>query len=87
MSEPEILGAPETVERALASVDATKRETLRKLIHGAAFAVPAVVSFSIDGLTLSRAQASSALYYSGRSPNTHSPNTNSPNTNSPNTNP
>lgn len=66
-------------------MDAAKRETLRKLILGAAFAVPVVASFSIDGLTLSKAQASSAIYYSGRSPNTTSPNTHTPNTTSPNT--
>jgi hypothetical protein len=74
MSEREILGEPENVERALASVDAAKRETLRKLILGAAFAVPVVASFSIDGLTVSKALASSNMYYSGRalfsSPNT-----------------
>jgi hypothetical protein len=86
VSEREILGETENVERALASVDAAKRETLRKLILGAAFVVPVVASFSINGLTLSKAQASYAIYYSGRSPNTHSPNTHTPNTNTPNTN-
>jgi hypothetical protein len=71
MSEREILSEPENVERALAFVDAAKRETLRKLILGAAFAVPVVASFSIDGLIISKAQASSNMYsgnmyYSGR---------------------
>jgi hypothetical protein len=55
MSEREIQGAS-NVDQALASVDAAKRETLRKLILGAAFVVPMVASFSIDSLT-SRANA------------------------------
>jgi len=48
-------------DRALASVDAAKRETLRKLILGAAFMIPVVATFSIDGLAISKAQASSIL--------------------------
>jgi hypothetical protein len=55
MSEREIQGAS-NVDQALASVDVAKRETLRKLILGAAFVVPMVASFSIDSLT-SRANA------------------------------
>ena len=44
------------VDGALASVDVAKRETLRKLILGAAFVVPVVASFSVSALT-SRARA------------------------------
>jgi hypothetical protein len=68
MSESEIHGAPEGVERALTSVDAAKRETLRKLILGAAFVVPVVASFSIDGLTSSATAGvcSPNMLFSGR---------------------
>jgi hypothetical protein len=44
---------PQSADRALAAVDAAKRETLRKLILGAAFVVPVVASFSVDGLVSS----------------------------------
>lgn len=55
-------------DRALASIDAAKRETLRKLILGAAFVVPVVASFSVDGLVSSaNAAFCSNLVYSGRS--------------------
>jgi hypothetical protein len=69
MSESEIHGAPEGVERALTSVDAAKRETLRTLILGAAFVVPVVASFSIDGLTSSATAdgvCSPNMLFSGR---------------------
>ena len=60
---------PQGADRALAAVDEAKRETLRKLILGAAFVVPIVASFSVDGL-VSSAHASlsptcSNLAYSG----------------------
>ena len=54
----------ESAESAIASVDAAKRDTLRKLILGATFVVPVVASFSIDGLA-SRAHAE--LVHSGAS--------------------
>jgi len=44
-------------ERALARVNPEKREFIRKLALGTAFAVPAVASFSMDGLTLNKANA------------------------------
>jgi hypothetical protein len=65
MSDLNTRGGPEGAERALASVDAGKRETLRKLILGAAFVVPIVASFSVDGL-VSRAHANANTTYSGR---------------------
>jgi hypothetical protein len=65
MSDLNTRGGPEGAERALASIDAGKRETLRKLILGAAFVVPIVGSFSVDGL-VSRAHASPNATYSGR---------------------
>ncbi len=61
------LGA-QGADRALAAVDEAKRETLRKLIIGAAFVVPVVASFSVDGL-VSSAHATgfcSNMTYSGR---------------------
>jgi hypothetical protein len=62
---------PDSADRALAAVDAGKRETLRKLILGAAFVVPVVASFSVDGL-ISSAHANvgcpSNLVHSGRCP-------------------
>jgi len=45
------------VERALSGVDESKRRTLIRLLRGAAFAVPVVASFSMDGLTISEAHA------------------------------
>jgi hypothetical protein len=56
MSEMAKEVGPESADRALMAVDAAKRETLRKLILGAAFVVPVVASFPIDGL-VSSAQA------------------------------
>ena len=53
MSGMEDRSAPADVEKALAPIDAAKRETLRKLVLGAAFVVPVVASFSIYGLTSS----------------------------------
>jgi hypothetical protein len=57
---------PQSVEDALVAVDAAKRETLRKLILGAAFVVPIVASFSIDGLTSKARAFPSCVPYSGR---------------------
>jgi hypothetical protein len=65
MSDLNTQGGPENADRALASVDAGKRETLRKLILGAAFVVPVVASFSVDGF-VSRAHATSNVTFSGK---------------------
>jgi hypothetical protein len=66
MSEMNKDVAPQGAERALESVDAAKRETLRKLILGAAFIAPVVATFSIDGL-VGRANAEQCgVVYSGR---------------------
>ena len=43
------------VERALSGIDESKRRTLIRLLRGAAFVVPVVASFSMDGLTISNA--------------------------------
>ena len=56
MSEHEVGRVPQEMDRALESVDSAKRETLRKLILGAAFVVPVVASFSVGALT-SKARA------------------------------
>ena len=45
------------MEKALETIDASKRESLRKLVGGAAFAVPVVASFAINGLTIGSAFA------------------------------
>ena len=42
---------------ALETVDAAKRETLKRLAIGTAYAVPVVASFSIDGLMVNPAAA------------------------------
>jgi hypothetical protein len=65
MSDAQNESAPQSADRALASVDAAKRETLRKLILGAAFVIPVVATFSVDGL-VSRAHAAPNMCYSGR---------------------
>ena len=55
-----------SADRALATVDAAKRETLRKLVFGAAFVVPVVATFSVDGLmSAAHATGCSNLVYSG----------------------
>jgi len=46
--------APEDV---LSSVDESRREFLKKVIGGTVFAVPLMVSFSMDGLSLDEAEA------------------------------
>jgi len=67
MSDADANGGPQSADRALAAVDEAKRETLRKLILGAAFVVPVVASFSVDGLVSSaHAGCVSNLAYSGR---------------------
>ena len=48
----------ERMEQALEGVDAGRREALRHLVKTSAFVVPVVVSFAIDGLTISPALAS-----------------------------
>ncbi|KQV08871.1 hypothetical protein [Devosia sp. Root105] len=45
------------LEQALETVDQGRRDALRKLVTTSAFAVPVVVSFAIDGLTVSPALA------------------------------
>jgi hypothetical protein len=65
MSDSHHDSGPQSADRALASVDVAKRETLRKLILGAAFVIPVVATFSVDGL-VSSAHATSNLCYSGR---------------------
>jgi hypothetical protein len=57
----------ESADRALASVDVAKRETLRKLILGAAFVIPVVATFSVDGLVAKASIVCSAnSLYSGK---------------------
>lgn len=56
------------VDGALASVDVAKRETLRKLILGAAFVVPVVASFSVGALTSKARADGGCLTTSGCTP-------------------
>ncbi len=41
----------------LEGFDEAKRQTMRRMVTAAAFAVPVVASFSIDSMTISRALA------------------------------
>jgi len=70
MTEMNTQGGPNSADRALAGVDAAKRETLRKLILGTAFVVPVVASFSVDGLVASAYAkvCGSNLLHSGKCP-------------------
>ncbi len=47
----------ERLEQALETVDQGRRDALRKLVTTTAFAAPVVVSFAINGLTVSPALA------------------------------
>jgi hypothetical protein len=49
-----------TKDDALKGIDEGKRLTLRRLALGAAFVVPVVASFSMDGLTISKVHAAAA---------------------------
>jgi len=49
------------VDKALGSVDQAKRETLRKMITGAAYVAPIVTSFAIDGMFVSTSMATNSL--------------------------
>lgn len=49
----------ERLELALETIDQGRRDALRKLVTASAFAVPVVVSFAVDGLTVSPALAAS----------------------------
>ena len=67
MSDMKEDAGPQDADRALAAIDAGKRDTLRKLILGAAFVAPVVASFSVDAL-MSRAHAVPNVTYSGKPP-------------------
>ncbi len=45
------------LDRALEDIDTSKRDMLRKLVIGAAFVIPVVMTFSVDGLLVSNAKA------------------------------
>ena len=47
----------EDLKTGLNGVDDAKRQTMRRMVAAAAFAVPVVASFSIDSMTISRALA------------------------------
>lgn len=47
----------ERLEQALKTVDISRREALRKMVTTTAFVAPLVVSFAVDGLTVSPALA------------------------------
>ena len=51
--------------RVLEGIDDSKRESLQKMVKGAAFAAPVVASFSLDGL-LNAAQAQVNPYISNQ---------------------
>jgi hypothetical protein len=43
--------------KIMSSVDGTRRESLRRLLVGSAYAVPAIATFSLSGLTSTQAHA------------------------------
>jgi hypothetical protein len=47
----------ERMERALETIDESKRDSLRKIVAGAVFVAPVVASFAINGLTVGSAFA------------------------------
>jgi len=49
--------AADVEPEVLAHVDADKRSSLRKLVIGTAYAVPAIASFGLAGLSANEAQA------------------------------
>lgn len=51
------MAAKETDEKVLNGVQADRRGFVKRLLVGAAFAVPVMATFSIDGLTVKSAQA------------------------------
>ncbi len=53
--------APEEVGRILERFDPDRREFLKKILIGSAYAVPIVASFSMDGLTIREAVAQGNL--------------------------
>ena len=56
MSERPV-GDGERLDRALETIEQSKRDTLRKLVGAAAWVAPVVVSFAIDGMTVGAAHA------------------------------
>jgi hypothetical protein len=48
------------LERALETIDESKRSSLRKLLVGAAFVPPVVASFAVNGMIVTSAQAAPA---------------------------
>ena len=57
MSGTEIGDREKRLDKSLETIDVAKRQTLRRLIVGAAFAATIVTYFSIDGLTVNPAMA------------------------------
>jgi len=53
--------APEEVGRILDRFDPERRELLKKILLGSAYAVPLIASFSMDGLTIREAVAQGNL--------------------------
>jgi hypothetical protein len=48
------------LNRALETIDESKRASLRKLVVGAAFVPPVVASFAVSGMIVTSAQAQGA---------------------------
>lgn len=46
---------PDRLNKALESIDESKRSSMRKLLVGAAFVPPVVASFAINGMMVSSA--------------------------------
>ena len=57
MSEQDKGGELDRLESALETIDASKRESMRKMVVGTMFIAPVVMSFAINGLTVGPAMA------------------------------
>ena len=56
------------LDQALETIDAGKRDSMRKLVVGAAFAAPVVASFAIEGMMVTPAAAGSNTTTSNLTP-------------------
>ena len=57
MSKDDQPGGADVDPELLAHVDEAKRSSLRKLVIGTAYAVPAIASFALSGLSVTEAHA------------------------------
>jgi len=51
-------------QKILERVSVSRRDAVRKIVLGTAFAVPTIASFSLDGMVLSKARAGDSSNFS-----------------------